>query len=185
MQERRGNYWFLVGRPEVRRPLQKTQHRWDDNNKMDLQKEGWGGMDWIDLAHERDRWRGLVNAVINFRFPDKAGISWLAKKRLASQKGLSSMESSRTWRQVLPHFNPENGCTSDFRKVVIFYTTNRLLVSGDSAITVTVEEPQISLSFDRLRCIHEQQPSNTECPTVECVTDEHIVVFHFGCKQVD
>jgi hypothetical protein len=66
--EKRGAYRILVRRPEGRRPLGRPRHRWEDNIKMDLQEVGWG-MDWIDLAQDRDRWRALVNAVMNLRVP--------------------------------------------------------------------------------------------------------------------
>jgi hypothetical protein len=56
-----------VGSPEGRRPLGRPRRRWEDNIKMDLQEVGWGGMDWIDMAQDRDRWRAVVNAVMNFR----------------------------------------------------------------------------------------------------------------------
>jgi hypothetical protein len=58
-----------VGKPEGRSHLGRPRHRWEDNIKMDLQKVGCGGMDWIDLAQDRDRWRALVNAVMNLRVP--------------------------------------------------------------------------------------------------------------------
>jgi hypothetical protein len=58
-----------VGRPEGRRPLGRPRRTWEDNIKMDLQEVGWGGMDWIDMAHDRDRWRALVSAVMNLRVP--------------------------------------------------------------------------------------------------------------------
>jgi hypothetical protein len=60
---------IFVGRPEGRRPLGRPRHRWEDNIKMDLQQMGWGGMDWIDMAQDRDRWRALVRAVMNLRVP--------------------------------------------------------------------------------------------------------------------
>jgi hypothetical protein len=69
MGERRGVYRILVGKPEVERPLGRPTHRWEDNTKMDLQEVGWWGMDWIDLAQDRDRWRALGNAVINLWIP--------------------------------------------------------------------------------------------------------------------
>jgi hypothetical protein len=57
-----------VGTPEGRRPLGKPRRRWEDNIKMDLQGVGWG-MNWIELAQDTDRWRALVNAVMNLRVP--------------------------------------------------------------------------------------------------------------------
>jgi hypothetical protein len=69
MREQRGVYMVLVGKPEVKRSLGKPRHRWEDNIKMDLQEVGCGGMDWIKLAQDRDRWQALLNAVINLRFP--------------------------------------------------------------------------------------------------------------------
>jgi hypothetical protein len=62
-------YRVLVGKPEVKRPLGRNRRKWEDNIKMDLQKVGCGGMDWIDLAQDRDKWWALVNAVMNFRVP--------------------------------------------------------------------------------------------------------------------
>jgi hypothetical protein len=68
MGEKTGAYRILVGRPEGRRPLGRPRRRWEDNIKMDLQEVEWG-MDWIELAQYRDRWRGIVNAVMNHRIP--------------------------------------------------------------------------------------------------------------------
>jgi len=67
--ERIGVYRVLVGKPEERRPLGRPRHKWEDNIKMDLQKAGCGGMDWMELAQDRDRWRALVNAVMNLWVP--------------------------------------------------------------------------------------------------------------------
>jgi hypothetical protein len=67
MGEGRGAYRIFVGRPEGRRPLGRPRRRWEDNIKMDLQEVGWGGMDWIDMAQDTDRWRALVSAVMNLR----------------------------------------------------------------------------------------------------------------------
>jgi len=67
MGERRGAYRVLVGKPEGKRPLGRPRHRWEDNIKMDLQEVECGGVDWIELAQNRNRWRALVNAVMNLR----------------------------------------------------------------------------------------------------------------------
>jgi hypothetical protein len=65
--EERGVYRVLVRKPEGKRPLGKTRCRWEVNIRMDLQEVGCGGMDWIGLAQDRDRWRVLVKAVMNLR----------------------------------------------------------------------------------------------------------------------
>jgi hypothetical protein len=62
-------YYILVGRPEGRRPLGRPRRRWEDNIKMDLREIGFGDVDWIDLAQDRDRWRAFVNTVMNLRVP--------------------------------------------------------------------------------------------------------------------
>ena len=67
MEERRGVYWVLMGKHERKRPLGRPRRRWEDNIKMDLQEVGCGGMDWIELAQDRNTWRALVNAVTNLR----------------------------------------------------------------------------------------------------------------------
>jgi hypothetical protein len=59
-----------VGKPEERRPLGRPRRRWLDNSiTMDLVEVGWGDVDWIGLAQDRDRWRALVNSVLNLRVP--------------------------------------------------------------------------------------------------------------------
>ena len=58
-----------MGKPEGKRPFGRPRRRWEDNIKMDRQEVGCGGMDWIELAQDRDRWRPLVNAVMNLRAP--------------------------------------------------------------------------------------------------------------------
>ena len=63
----------LVEKSEGNGPLGRPRRRWEDNIKMDLQEVGWVGMVWIDLAQDRDRWRALVNAVMNVRVPYNAG----------------------------------------------------------------------------------------------------------------
>jgi len=69
MGETRGVYRALVGKPEGKRPLGRPWRRWGDNIKVDLREVGCGGMDWIELAQEKDGWRALVNAVMNLRVP--------------------------------------------------------------------------------------------------------------------
>ena len=73
LAERRVLYSVLVGNPEGKRPLGRPRRRWQDNTKIDLQELGCGGMDWIELAQDRDRWRALVNAVMNLRVSQNAG----------------------------------------------------------------------------------------------------------------
>jgi len=65
MGEGRDMYRVLVGKHEGKRPLGRPRRRWEDNIKMDLQEVGCGGMDWIELAQDKDRWWALVNAVMN------------------------------------------------------------------------------------------------------------------------
>jgi hypothetical protein len=67
MGEGKGVYRDLVGKLEGQRPLGRPRRRWEDNIKMDIQEGGCGGMDWIELAQVRNRWRALVNAVMNLR----------------------------------------------------------------------------------------------------------------------
>ena len=69
MGESGGICGVLVGKHEGKRPLGRPRHRWGDRNKMDLQEVGCGGMDWMELAQDRDRWRVLVNALMNLRVP--------------------------------------------------------------------------------------------------------------------
>jgi hypothetical protein len=67
MGEGRGVYRVLVGKPEGKRQLGRPSRRWEDNNKKDLQEVRRGCGDWMELAQDRDRWRALVNTVMNFR----------------------------------------------------------------------------------------------------------------------
>jgi hypothetical protein len=67
MGEGRNVYRLLVGKPEEKRPLGRSRHRWEYEIKMDLAEIGWGGVEWIQLVQDRDRWRAVVNAVMNLR----------------------------------------------------------------------------------------------------------------------
>jgi hypothetical protein len=80
MGAKRNAYRILVEKPDGKRPVGSPRHRWVDNIKMGHREIGLGGMDWIDLAQDRDQWRSLVNTVMNL---------WV--QLAASQKGLSSM----------------------------------------------------------------------------------------------
>jgi hypothetical protein len=66
---KRNSYRLLVGKPEGKRPLGRQRHWWVDNIRMDLGELGWGDVDWIDRAQDRNRWRALVNSVLNLRVP--------------------------------------------------------------------------------------------------------------------
>jgi hypothetical protein len=67
--EKRNAYRILVGKPEIKRPLGRPRRKWVGNIKIDLRETGWDGMDWIDLAQDRDQWRALVNTAMNLRVP--------------------------------------------------------------------------------------------------------------------
>jgi hypothetical protein len=69
MGDKRNAYRLLVGKPEGKRPLGRARRSWVDNIRMDLVEVGWGVVDWIGLAQDRDRWRALVNSVLNLRVP--------------------------------------------------------------------------------------------------------------------
>jgi hypothetical protein len=67
--QKRNAYRLLVGKPEGRRPLGRPRRRWFDNIRMDLVEVRWSDVDWIGLAQDRDKWRALVNSVLNLRVP--------------------------------------------------------------------------------------------------------------------
>jgi hypothetical protein len=69
IREKRNTYRLSVGMPEGNRPLRRPRRRWEDNIRMDLAEMRWGNVDWIGLAQDRDRWRALVNSVLNLRVP--------------------------------------------------------------------------------------------------------------------
>jgi hypothetical protein len=88
MAEKRNAYRILMGKPEGKRPLGRARHRWVDIIKIDLRKIGWDGVDWIDLAQDRDQWRALVNMVMNVWVPQKA-----AAQLAVSQEELNSISN--------------------------------------------------------------------------------------------
>jgi hypothetical protein len=67
--EKRNACRVLMGKPEGKRPLARSRRRWEDNIKMDFKEIGWGGMDAIHLARDRNQWRALVNTAVNLRVP--------------------------------------------------------------------------------------------------------------------
>jgi hypothetical protein len=67
--EKRNSYRLLVRKSEGKRPVRRPRCRWMDNIRMDLVEVGWGDVDWIGLAQDRNRWRALVNSVLNLRVP--------------------------------------------------------------------------------------------------------------------
>jgi hypothetical protein len=67
MGDRIGVYRILVGRPEGKRQIGRPRRRWEDNIEIDVKEVGWRGMDWIDLAEDRERWLALVNVAMNLK----------------------------------------------------------------------------------------------------------------------
>jgi hypothetical protein len=82
--EKRNAYRVLVGKPEGNKLLGRPRRRWVDNIKMNLRETGWDSMDWIELAHDTDHWRALVNTVMNLRVPQNRWevFEWLHNWRL-------------------------------------------------------------------------------------------------------
>jgi hypothetical protein len=69
IREKRNAYRILMGKPEGKRPLGTPRSRWMDNIKMDLREMGWDGMDWTDLAQDKEKWKAFVSTVMNLRVP--------------------------------------------------------------------------------------------------------------------
>jgi hypothetical protein len=93
MGEKRNAYRLLVGKPDGKGPLVRPRRRWVDNIKMDLLEICWGGVDWIGLAQDRDKWRALVSAVMNLRVPKNAG-------KLSSGYIICGLSSSSQFHRV-------------------------------------------------------------------------------------
>jgi hypothetical protein len=89
MGEKRNAYRILVGKPEGKRPLGRSRHRWVDNIKIGLRGIVWECVDWIDMAEDRDQWSALVNTVLNPWVPWNAGKFLSAAQLMAPQEGLS------------------------------------------------------------------------------------------------
>jgi hypothetical protein len=73
MGANRNAYRILVGKPEGKTSLGRPRHRWEDNIQIDLREIEWGGVDWINLVQDRDKWRALVSTVMTFRVPLNVG----------------------------------------------------------------------------------------------------------------
>jgi hypothetical protein len=73
MEEARNAYNISVGKPEEKRPIRRSRHRFDDNIRMDLREIGWEVVDWIHLAEDRDQWLAVVKTVLNFMVPKGGG----------------------------------------------------------------------------------------------------------------
>jgi hypothetical protein len=92
MGQKRNAYRLLVGKPEGSRTLGRPRRRWLDNIRIGFVEVGWGDVDWIGLAQERDRWRALVNSVLNLRVPRNAGKLSSVLTTVTSRVVLSSKE---------------------------------------------------------------------------------------------
>jgi hypothetical protein len=93
MGEKRTAYRLLVGKPEGKRPIGRPRRRWVDNIRMDLGEVGWGDVDWIGLAQDRNKWRAVVDLVLNIQVPRNAG-------KLSSGLKSSGLSSSAQLHRV-------------------------------------------------------------------------------------
>jgi hypothetical protein len=106
MVDTRSVYRVLVGKPDGKRPLGKSRHRWEDDMTVDLQEMRLGGMDWIDLAQDREKWRADLNVVMNLRVPYNVG-KFLTSLGLVSLSGrtLLHVVSQLVWRVFSEYFS--------------------------------------------------------------------------------
>jgi hypothetical protein len=102
MGDKRNAYTILKGKPEGNIPLGRPRCRWVDNIKMDLKEIELGGMDWIDLAQDRDQWMALVNTVMKFRVP-QAG-------KLLSSRTIGDFLSKAQLHEVSYRYTYTNSC---------------------------------------------------------------------------
>jgi hypothetical protein len=94
MGEKRNVYRMLAGKPEGKRPLESPRRRWVDNIKMEIAKIVLSGVDWVRMAQDRDKWRALVNAVMNLRILYNAG-------ELSSRYTTDGLSSSAQFHRVV------------------------------------------------------------------------------------
>jgi hypothetical protein len=121
MGEMRNAYRSLVGKPEGRRPLGRPRRRWLDNIRMDLVEVGWGDVDWIGLAQDRDRWGALVNSVLNLGFHKMLGNYRVSKELGISRVVLSSIELfSEARRPASLEYVQKNECPLSAHQLTLF-----------------------------------------------------------------
>ena len=147
---------ICVGRPEGKKPLGRSWHRWEDNSRIDLQEVVWGGMDWMNVVRDRDRWLAIVNVVMNMQVSPVEGnfISWGS----VSFWGRTRLHGISSW-PVTTHLCRHNWQTMrDFTcvKIISFPVTRRTQVlhkrtsvriltkSIDTATFQTVNIPQVT-----------------------------------------
>jgi hypothetical protein len=137
-------YRVLVGKPEGKRPLGRPRRRWEDNIMMDLDEVGCGGMDWIELPQDRDRWRDLAKAVMNFRVPKNAGNFLTSCKPVSfSRRTLLRGVSKYMYIATLPgSLDPQDEGTATFRSRGIMITLNTMIIHWDtSSSSLHLTEP--------------------------------------------
>jgi hypothetical protein len=118
-------YRILMGKPEGKRPLEKTRHRWENNIKIDLRVIGWGGVDWLDLTQNRDQWRALVNSVMNQWVPRSHSIT---PELLEREAHLNLMPRLRMLGELRAHgVLRKYGDNITFLSLLLYYIIIKLL----------------------------------------------------------